>query len=442
LATLAGAVSLSEVELQTQSWYFAFQVIQVFLITTFTSGATAVASQIVSNPAAAVPLLAKNLPKASNFYISYFILYGVASSAAFLINIGGLAGVFILSKFAKTPRKKYEKWMALTSPAWGSEYPKWTNLGVIAISYAVIAPLVLGFATVGMGLIYLAYRYNMLYVHNTVIDTKGACYARALQQLMVGVYLAELCLLGLFGIGIGSRTTAVGPVVLQVILIVATIVFHVMLRKKLGPLLATLPLNLLEESEHNLQGYSNRVERGEADAGKHHTTQNKQHPSFDAHNDAALHSNGKETFETASGSPNSRSTAAIHTNTASNDIGSNTSPPHRSLLQRLFAPHTQSPEAMSASLHPRFREPVSPYEVEDAREAYMHPALTQRPPIIWLARDGLGVSQREVESLRGQLGGMGAEVTDEGASVDEKGGVVWDEVSVREAPLWEGKVVY
>jgi hypothetical protein len=81
-AKLAGAVTLSEVELQTQSWYFAFQVIQVFLITTFTSSATAVASQIVSNPAQAVPLLSKNLPKASNFYIAYFILYGVATLPA------------------------------------------------------------------------------------------------------------------------------------------------------------------------------------------------------------------------------------------------------------------------------------------------------------------------------------------------------------------------
>jgi hypothetical protein len=163
-AKLAGAITLSEVEQQTQTWYFAFHVIQVFLVTTFTSGATAVASQIVSDPTQAVPLLAQNLPKASNFYISYFVLYGVAQAANYLFNIGGIFAVFVMNKLAGTPRKKYDKWMALTAPSWGSEYPKWTNLGVIAISYAIIAPLVLGFSTVGMGLIYLAYRYNMLCV--------------------------------------------------------------------------------------------------------------------------------------------------------------------------------------------------------------------------------------------------------------------------------------
>jgi hypothetical protein len=48
-ANLSGAVTISEVELQTQTWCFAFQVIRTFLITTFTSGAAAVASQIISN---------------------------------------------------------------------------------------------------------------------------------------------------------------------------------------------------------------------------------------------------------------------------------------------------------------------------------------------------------------------------------------------------------
>ncbi|RYD63905.1 MAG: hypothetical protein EOP84_33195, partial [Verrucomicrobiaceae bacterium] len=51
LAKLAGEPTLSAVELKTQSWYFIFQVIQVFLMTTFTSGASAVVSQVIDDPA-------------------------------------------------------------------------------------------------------------------------------------------------------------------------------------------------------------------------------------------------------------------------------------------------------------------------------------------------------------------------------------------------------
>jgi len=55
----------------------AFQVIQVFLITTFASGAAAVVTKIIDDPGSATTLLAENLPKASNFYISYFIVQGL-----------------------------------------------------------------------------------------------------------------------------------------------------------------------------------------------------------------------------------------------------------------------------------------------------------------------------------------------------------------------------
>jgi hypothetical protein len=424
-AKFSGAVTLSEVELQTQTWYFAFQVIQVFLITTFTSGAAAVASQIVSNPAQAVPLLSKNLPKASNFYISYFILYGVAQSALYLLQPMGLVTVFILSKFAKTPRKKYEKYMQLAAPAWGSEYPKWTNLGVIAISYAVISPLVLGFSTVGLGLIYLAYRYNMLYVHNTQIDTKGACYGRALQQLLVGVYLAEICLLGLFGIGIGSSVSAVGPVVLQVILIIATIAFHITLRSKLGPLLEVLPMNLLTESEKHKDNDNSVAERGHASMNGNGHTSNKSRE---------IKMEGNEGLVSSPQKPN----------TTTNDLApsSQTTPPRQSLFKRLFTPHRQSAAALSASLGPAFRHPVQPYSDTDAKEAFLHPAISQQPPVIWLARDDVGVSGKEVSELREQLGRYGVVVSDEEAVMDGKGKVHWVGESVRNAPIWQGRVVY
>lgn len=439
LSKLSGAVSLSEIELQTQTWYFAFQVIQVFLITTFTSGATAVASQIVSNPAQAIPLLAKNLPKAGNFYISYFVLYGVANASKYLFNIGGLLGVFVLSKFAKTPRKKYQQYVQLTSPSWGSEYPKWTNLGVIAISYALISPLVLGFATVGMGLIYVAYRYNMIYVFHTQIDTKGACYARALGQLMVGVYLAELCTLGLFGIGIGNSVTAVGPVVLQVILIVATVAFHIALQKKLRPLVEVLPLNLLRKSEHAYDG-------GKAEQG-YSTKESGLHPGY---TNGQTHTNGSDDASRDGSFKQNGLTSARHrdwsttqtTQAATNDIGEHGQPEKQSFFKRLFTPQAKSAADLSATLVNRFRHPVPPYSEQEAREAYLHPALTEKPSIIWLPRDSLGVSRKEVEELRSKLGGYGVEATDEGAILNDKGKVEWVNDSVTQAPLWERRVFY
>ncbi|KAF9701399.1 hypothetical protein EKO04_000452 [Ascochyta lentis] len=422
LAKLSGAATISEVEQQCQKWYFAFQVIQVFLITTFTSGAAAVASQIVTDPTQAVPLLSKNLPKASNFYISYFILYGLANAARYLFNLIGLLGAVILSRFAKTPRKKYMRCIAFTEPSWGAEYPKWTNLGVIAISYAVIAPLVLGFATVGIGLIYLAYRYNMLYVHDTHIDTKGGFYSRALEQLMVGVYLGELCLVGLFGLNIGNSVVSTGPTVMQGVLIVVTIIFHIVMKRKLKR------SNLLSHSDHSsLQ---------DAEAG-HVLGGNGTHPRRTHARNESRHSDQG----LVSSISNRDAEHKMHTEYSASTQPSN-KPPQRSMFQRIFSPHTLSPSQISASLIPSFKNPVPAYTKQEVLEAYLHPALNQRQEVIWLARDPAGVSKNEVRDLRECLGSHGVEVTDEGAMMNEKGKVQWNDAGIKQAPLWKSSVVY
>jgi hypothetical protein len=104
------------------------------------------------------------------------------------------------------------------------------------ITYSCIAPLVLGFATIAMSLFYLAYRYNILFVTDTQIDTKGLIYPRALQQLLTGLYIAELCLIGLFGIA-----AAIGPLILMIVFLIFTVLFHFSLNSALDPLLYNPP---------------------------------------------------------------------------------------------------------------------------------------------------------------------------------------------------------
>ena len=132
MAKLSGELTLPAVELKTQDWYMAFQVIQVFLITTFASGAAAVVQEIINNPGSATTLLAENLPLASNFYISYFILQGLGIAAGDLLNIGALVMFTVVGKFLdKSPRKIFNCYMKLSGLGWGSLYPKFGNLAII-----------------------------------------------------------------------------------------------------------------------------------------------------------------------------------------------------------------------------------------------------------------------------------------------------------------------
>lgn len=449
--------------MRTQSYFFVFSLIQVFLVTTFSSGATAVIGQIAREPRLAPALLAENLPKASNFYISYFVLYGIAISAENVFNPLGLFWDEILPRIWPygTPRESFIKYTSLDSPGYGSECAKWTNLAVIAISYSCIAPLVLGFATVGFVFIYLAMRYNFFYVFDTDIDTKGAFYAQALQQLTVGIYIAELCLIGLFSTRIKSDLIANGPLILMIILFFATILYQYLMRETLTPLTELLPRNLLAETEAD---YEARISSESAVAS------NAQHQNGNGEDSSSSSSNKKDNKKKKTNDDNntrndqaasrhpetqpllapdhdarqgrtSHRAGSLHHPSRINDIyGHERYLKVKDKFQRWFAPHSQSPAALAATLHPSLREPVPPYPEDIAKLAFVNPAITREPPMLWIVRDEMRISEREIGEARREVEGL--DVRDDGAWLDEKNRVQWDKERLREMPLWHGKVVY
>ncbi|KAL4892058.1 DUF221 domain protein [Aspergillus ambiguus] len=244
-ARRAGVPSTSRVELFTQSAHFCFQVVQVFLVTTLTSAASAATAQIIKDPLSTKDLLAKNLPKATNFYISYFLLQGLMMSSLALVQVAGaLVFKFITTFLDHSPRHLYERWSALSGISWGNVFPVFTNMGVIALTYSCIAPLILGFAFVGLYLVYQAYRYNFLFVYEMRLDTKGLVYPRALQHLLTGIYLADVCMIGLFAI-----KGAPGPLVIMALFTILTVLAHISLNEALEPLYSFLPRTLDVEEE-------------------------------------------------------------------------------------------------------------------------------------------------------------------------------------------------
>lgn len=124
MAKMAGLPTYSAIELRTQSFYFWFQVIQVFIVTTLTSAASAAVPTIIKNPGSVTNLLATNLPLAANFYIDYFILQGLTFSSGALLQIVGLILYKVLGKIlGSTPRKQYNQWANLSALGWGTVMP-------------------------------------------------------------------------------------------------------------------------------------------------------------------------------------------------------------------------------------------------------------------------------------------------------------------------------
>lgn len=81
-------------------------------------------------------------------------------------------------------------------------------------------------------------------MYDIVVDTKGLVYPRALQHLLTGLYLAEVCMIGLFAI-----KGAVGPVILMVLFLIGNVLAHLSLNEALAPLNTFLPRSLDAEEE-------------------------------------------------------------------------------------------------------------------------------------------------------------------------------------------------
>ncbi|KAJ4374254.1 hypothetical protein N0V83_002995 [Neocucurbitaria cava] len=394
--TTFGEPTKTTTELKVLKWYYVFQVLQIFLITTISSGAATVVSQIAKDPTSIPALLADNLPRASNTYLTYFVVQALTNAPSNILNYSDvLSWVFFDKFFDKTPRQKYNSYITLRGMPWGKLFPKYVNFVIIAIAYSCIAPLVLGFAAVGLAIFYVSYRYMLLYTVQPKTDTKGHCYTLALQQILTGVYIAELCLIGLF-----SLREATGPLIMLVLLLIATIIFHYTTNRYLAPLEQFLPADLALDSDNDDEQAPllSSAEEGEADALR----------------------NAERHIDSLS------SRALVPSQVVS--------PVARFVQPHIFASHT----AMKAWLRDGdFDEDDTPeYSEEDLKKAYLNPAFTSKTPVVWLAKDEVGVSQNEIKENEE----MGFKSTDQGAWIDEEGRLKWSVDDFEEVPVFKKSI--
>ncbi|KAI1817249.1 DUF221-domain-containing protein [Poronia punctata] len=385
-------------ELRTQRWNYVFQVTQVFLVTAVFSGAATVASQIaehIQDPTAIPELLARQLPKSSNYYLTYFIVQGTTSAADNILNYSSLLQfLFSYNLLDKTPRQKFKRYTSMRGIAWGKLYPKFANFAIIAIAYSCIAPLVLGFAAAGLGLYYFSYRYNLFYVIQPKIDTNGQAYTVALQHLLTGVYIAELALIGFFGL-----RTATGPTIMAGVLFIVTILYNILTNRYLSPLERFLPADLVAAAAGDETApLLSTAEEGEAD----HIQRRSE----------------------SAGIPRPVAERVVN-------------PLARFFDPHVFASYNYMKSWLREGDYHDILEHVE-YTEEDLARAYLDPALTSQTPVIWLARDSMGASQNEIQENEEH----GLKASDEGAWLDEKGRVQWSTDDFDVVPVWTPGVKY
>ena len=219
----------------------------------------------------------------------------------------------------------------------------------------------LGFAAITFAFLYLAFRYNMLYCVDTLpINTQGRSYRKALNQLTAGVYLSEVCLIGLFVIATIKSTKATGPLVLMIVLLVITTVFQILLNRTVS----SLEKNVSHDTEAALspkaiEAQTSLKEDGTVEARLPHDSVNNKPTSF--------------------------------------------------LVKLLRPPPLPQFDAYLGTTVPG-------YAPEIRQGAYLDPSISSPAPVLWIVHDDMGISEREKADS-----GKVVTISDHGAWFDEKG---------------------
>jgi calcium permeable stress-gated cation channel len=268
-------------------------------------------------------------------------------------------------------------------------------------------------------------------VYDSEVDTRGLLYPRALKQTLIGVYLAEICLIGLFGLrGAG------GPVFLMIILLVLTVLIHFSLNEALGPLLFNLPKTLAVEGHgqhpgNGMQGKDDMevmdLETFENDFDFEFPETTDQEAVVHGEQNARAVEGGEAAVAFVSSSLKAMILSKIKTSIQVEGFDGWVGKVN--FWTKLISPDPNvKPNIFIKWLHPevyadytilrQMIPPDAPDAVlpEDyARKAYYPPSMMTPAPVLWIPRDPGGVSQQEVAHSSKVI-----HTTDEGAYLDEK----------------------
>lgn len=257
-------------------------------------------------------------------------------------------------------------------------------------------------STIGLWIFYQAYRYNIIFISDTKINTLGLLYPRALKQLFAGLYIAEICLIGIFAV-----SKAIGQVALMVVFLIFTILYQITLSRALDPLLYNMPCTI--QAEEELLNC----------------------PESDRDDDTMM----EEAFSQSQPAQESKR----EERRPSVPYSMRTIPEYKpSFLQKFLKPWKFTDYWTLRRIVSRGSEfnvtERYPEEVEAA--AYLPPSVCSQVPVLWIPRDRAGVSRMEITDTEDVI-----DITDEGCVLDDSNRLRWDTAEAR-PPIWREKIVY
>lgn len=454
LAFLQGSQTGMEKQRSVQHYYFAFLFVQVFLVVSISGGAFASLSSTSSlkNITSIPETLATQIPKAANYFFSYMILQAMSVSSGTLLQIVTLALWYIMPKlFDSTARDKWKRNTTLQNVTWGSFFPVYTNFACIALVYCVIAPIIIVFAIITFTLLWIANRYNMLYVTRFKVDTGGLLYPTAINQTFTGLYFMEIVLIGLFFLvrDANDNASCIPQAIIMIVAVALTVLYQVMLNLSFSPLFRHLPITFEDEAvlrdeafervqarrlglddEDDLPpqvdgagvhgpGYIEMSNLNGNNSGGKGFKNSKFNPANMVHEAGSWAVRSGKTFRSKALGIGSGNDTQVNNAASVSSIHLMRKRRHRDI---------EAQQKIADALYGGYNDEIEDLTPDErdvlVRHAFQHLALRARRPTIWIPRDDIGVSDDEVKRTR-EFAADNIWISNVGAALDGKCRVVY-----------------
>ena len=288
------------------------------------------------------------------------------------------------------------------------------------------------FNVLTFSLFWFVYRYNTLYVTKFQFDTGGILFPRAINQLFTGIYVMEVCLIGMFFLVRDDKGTVAceGQAICMIVVLILTVLFQYLLNEAFNPLFRYLPITLEDDATARDEEFARAQRRrlGLDDEDDEDDENDDLKRQMDADETGArTTSNGIELGEIDHKQKNRMSTQSATGLRAPGQTGSaprrtswadrsanrrsayfggqsDKSLPAVERMRRKLAEDVESQtsnprafgQALFAGIHDEL-EDLTPEERDQlVQRAFQHDALRSRRPVIWIPRDDIGVSDDEI----------------------------------------------
>ncbi|GAA5948371.1 hypothetical protein JCM3765_001391 [Sporobolomyces pararoseus] len=197
LSIFQGLQARSWIELSQLKKYHVSLVLTTLLVP-ISASTYQLLQDISQSPAKFLDKLTDTLPKTRNFAVAYVMLSGLGLMPLQLLELGTVIPRYFFQTFlTKTPREYAE----LNSPSMvnlGVVYPQALLIWTLGLTYSIIMPVILPFATLYFGLAYLCYKYRLLFVFYRPYESRGQAWPIAFNRVGLALLIFQIFMFGLF----------------------------------------------------------------------------------------------------------------------------------------------------------------------------------------------------------------------------------------------------